>query len=126
MNSKDYIKDAIRTESKDFQSISMRLNIDAIRLLHGVMGLETEVGEFMDGLKKHIFYGKPLDRVNLKEELGDLFWYLAILCDVLGSDFETIMRINIEKLKARYGDKFTEDGALNRNVDVERSILEKE
>jgi len=34
------------------------------------------------------------------------------------------MQINIEKLKARYPDKFTSDKAINRNLDIERKVLE--
>jgi hypothetical protein len=32
---------------------------------------------------------------------------------------------NIEKLRARYGDKFTEAAALERNLAAERAILEQ-
>ena len=125
MNSKDYIQNAIRTESTDFTSMNTRLNEDGTkRLLHAGIGLSTEAGEFLDALKKHIFYGKELDRVNLKEEMGDLFWYLAIACDELGVEFEPLMETNIAKLKARYGEKFTEHKAENRDLDTERTILE--
>ena len=70
MNSKEYIRDAVVTESRDFDSMNTRLNDDGLkRLLHAGIGLSTEAGEFLDALKKHIFYGKELDRVNLKEEI---------------------------------------------------------
>ncbi|MCB0357936.1 MAG: nucleoside triphosphate pyrophosphohydrolase family protein, partial [Bdellovibrionales bacterium] len=95
-----------------------------IRLLHGAIGLATEAGEFLDALKKHIYYGRELDRVNLAEELGDIFWYCAIIADELNVPFAKIMETNIEKLKARYGEKFTEEKAENRNLTVEREILE--
>jgi NTP pyrophosphatase (non-canonical NTP hydrolase) len=125
MNSKEYIQNAIRTESTDFNSMNDRLTHDGTkRLLHAGIGLSTEAGEFLDALKKHIFYGKELDRVNLKEEMGDLFWYLAIACDELGVEFEPLMETNIAKLKARYGEKFTEHRAENRDLDTERTILE--
>lgn len=126
MNSKDYISNAIRTESTDFEAMNNRLMEDGTkRLLHAGIGLSTEAGEFMDALKKHIFYGKELDRVNLKEELGDLFWYMAIACDELDIEFEPIMVRNIEKLRARYGEKFTEEKAENRDLNRERTILEQ-
>ncbi|MBT7610862.1 MAG: nucleoside triphosphate pyrophosphohydrolase family protein [Bacteriovoracaceae bacterium] len=127
MNSIEYIKDAIKTESKEFSSIDQRLSDDGIkRLLHAGIGLSTESGEFLDALKKHIFYGKELDRVNLAEEIGDIFWYLAIASDELKIDFESVMNKNIKKLKARYGEKFTESKAENRDLDVERTILEEQ
>ena len=126
MNSKDYISNAIKTESTDFQAMNQRLQNDGSkRLLHAGFGLSTEAGEFLDALKKHIFYGKELDRVNLREELGDLFWYMAIACDELDVPFEALMQRNIEKLKARYGEKFSEEKAENRDLETEREILER-
>jgi len=125
MNSKEYIQNAIRTESTNFSAMNDCLNVDGTkRLLHAGIGLSTEAGEFLDALKKHIFYGKKLDRINLKEEMGDLFWYLAIACDELGVEFESLMETNIAKLKARYGERFSEHKAENRDLDTERTILE--
>lgn len=125
-NSKDYIKNAIKTESRDFDAMDKRLENDGTkRLMHAAFGLSTEAGEFLDAMKKHVFYGKELDRVNLREELGDLFWYIAIACDELDIEFEPIMERNIEKLKARYGEKFTEEKAEKRNLVRERKILEQ-
>jgi NTP pyrophosphatase (non-canonical NTP hydrolase) len=125
MNNKEYVKNAIVTESNDFNSIRGRINEEMIRLFHSGMGLCTETGEFLDMLKKYIFYGKELDKVNLKEEIGDIFWYIAIACDVLDVDIDEIMERNIEKLKARYGDKFNKQDAINRDLEKERQILEK-
>ncbi len=127
MNSKQYISDATRTESTNFEAMNTRLNDDGLkRLLHAGIGLSTESGEFLDALKKHIFYGKELDKVNLAEEMGDLFWYMAIVADELGFEFEEVMARNITKLKARYGDKFTEEKAEKRDLDTEREILEEQ
>lgn len=125
MNSKQYIKDATRTESTNFAAMNERLNDDGLkRLLHAGIGLSTEAGEFLDALKKHIFYGKELDKVNLAEEMGDLFWYMAIVADELGFEFEEVMENNIAKLKARYGEKFTEEAAEKRDLNREREILD--
>ncbi|ATH07678.1 hypothetical protein BIY24_06880 [Halobacteriovorax marinus] len=127
MNTQEYVKLAIKTESTDFESMNTRLQDDGLkRLLHAGIGLSTEAGEFLDALKKHIFYGKELDRVNLAEEMGDLFWYLAIVADELGVNMDDVMERNIEKLKARYGEKFSEEKAENRDLKNERSILEKQ
>ena len=125
MNSANYINDAIKTESNDFTAMDTRLKDNGLkRLLHAGIGLSTESGEFLDALKKHIFYGKELDRVNLAEELGDLFWYMAIVADELGVEFESVMERNIQKLKARYGEKFSEEKAENRDLENERLILD--
>jgi NTP pyrophosphatase (non-canonical NTP hydrolase) len=125
VNSKDYIQNAKKTESINFYEIQNRFaQKGLIRLLHAGMGLTTESAEFLDSLKKQIFYGKGLDRVNLAEEIGDLFWYCAIIADELGFNFEEVMEKNIEKLKSRYGELFSEEKANSRNLDLERRILE--
>ncbi len=126
MDTKKYKEMVLRTESKDFEAISSRLKDKrALRLLHGSCGIATEAGELLDAMKKHIFYGKEIDTVNIVEEIGDLMWYSAILLDELGVEFEEVMEKNINKLKARYGEKFSETSANTRNLDQERKILEK-
>lgn len=89
-----------------------------IRLNHVQAGLMTEVGEFATALKKHIFYGKPLDIQNLKEELGDLLWYIALGCSVLKCNMADVMEANISKLRARYPEKFTDFHAADENRDL--------
>ena len=142
MDNKTYQKSALRTNGPDRKGVFARLNghhpkevvvfqeNNAPRdktqdLLHASMGLVTEAGEFQDMLKKHVFYGKPLDEVNLKEEIGDLLWYCAIALEALDTDFQAVMQTNIDKLKARYPEKFTEEKAENRDLAKERKILEK-
>ncbi len=51
------------------------------RLLHAVLGLIDETGEISSCLKKEIGYGKPIDLVNMKEELGDKIYFLQRVLD---------------------------------------------
>lgn len=95
------------------------------QLLHASLGLTTESAEFADQLKRHIFYQKDLDKVNLIEELGDLMWYFALACRALKADPEEILSKNIEKLKNRYPEGFTPEDYDNRKIDQEREILSK-
>jgi NTP pyrophosphatase (non-canonical NTP hydrolase) len=123
----NYVELAIVTESTDFEAIRSRFdNIYILRILHGCMGLSTEVGELTDNLKKFLFYGKNFDVINMEEEMGDIFWYMAILTHAMGRDnFQRMMQVNIDKLEFRYGNKFSEYDALNRDTDSERKILEQ-
>lgn len=126
MNSNSYIENAKKTESVNYDVIASRLaDKSIVRILHSAMGLSTEAGELLDAVKKHVYYGKELDKVNLFEEVGDLFWYLAILADELGFSFEDAMKKNNEKLAARYGQKFSSDKAIDRDLKKERDILEQ-
>lgn len=122
MNWKQYLQESKRTASTDSE---INLSKRDFNLLHASMGLSTEANEIVDILKKRIFYGKPIDEVNFQEEIGDLFWYIALACRELNLDFENILDINIKKLKARFPDKFTKDKALNRDLKTEREILEE-
>ena len=70
-------------------------------------------------------YGSKLDVTNIKEELGDLLFYVARFMELYGWTFEEVMQLNTDKLKARYPDKFTQDAAENRDLVKEREILEE-
>jgi len=87
------------------------------------MGLTTESAEVIDLLKKHIFYGKPLNEEKIFEELGDLMWYVALLCDTMGFDLEKVKAKNIDKLRARYPQNFTEKDAVERDLEKEKKAL---
>lgn len=95
-----------------------------IRLIHGLLGVQSESGELADALKKTLYYGQPLDLVNVVEEIGDICWYLAILADACGTTLEQCQRRNIAKLRQRYPDKFTEAEAATRDLQSEREALE--
>lgn len=123
---KDYIEKVKETESIDLISIHDRICPKrTTRLLHAGMGMCTEAGEFVDILKKFIFYGKEIDTVNAVEELGDLMWYIGVACDELGVSFEEVMEKNINKLRTRYAKaEFKDTAAKNRDLSAERKVLE--
>lgn len=120
MTPEQYVQEAIRTESL----VEVKLSEIDTRILHAAMGCVTEAGEMLDALKRRVFYGKPLDPVNLAEEAGDLLWYVAVLSDALNVPIIDIMHTNIAKLRRRYPEKFSPDAALNRDLEAERAVLE--
>ena len=83
-------------------------------LINGVMGLCGEAGEAIDLVKKHLAQGHPLDREQLALELGDVAWYLAETAHAIGYSLEDVLRMNVEKLKARYPEGFQSRRSLNR------------
>jgi NTP pyrophosphatase (non-canonical NTP hydrolase) len=89
-----------------------------------VYGMLTELGELADSYKKHYAYGKHLDLVNVMEEMGDIMWYWAGMCTITGINASSTLQVNIDKLKARYPEKFDEQLAINRDLDQERRILD--
>lgn len=98
------------------------VNVDP-RVFHAIVGAITESAELAEALQKKLA-GHEIDFVNVLEEFGDINWYEAIAVDALGGDFQQILERNIAKLKARFPDKFTNENAINRDLDKERAILE--
>lgn len=95
-------------------------------LLHAALGISSESGEITEAIIKHLVGQSDLDNVNIKEEVGDVLWYLAILCRRCGFTLDEAMNTNIEKLAARYPNKFNCEDAINRDLDGERCVLESE
>lgn len=107
------------------ESLDGANNIVHEDIIHGVLGVATEAVELCEALNSSLDSGLALDTVNIKEEMGDIFWYLAILANRLDISFDEVQTTVINKLRARYPDKFTEDDAVNRDLDLERKILEQ-
>lgn len=105
-------------EIKEFQEKSIRtMNQDldfSEKVCNMIFGINGEVGEVTDILKKHFFQGHGLDIDHLEEELGDVMFYIVNLATLYGLDMETILQKNIDKLSKRYKDKFTIEQSLNR------------
>lgn len=193
----------------EYQQLASRtcpdLGSDIENLIHMNLGITTEIGEFLDCIKKNIAYNKPLDLVNMGEELADICWYVANkarlfffrtwedmeateehnfgavrkeyeelfrpmfqqyqinhraiysllaltpdaedyqvgytkaefggikdmsvifeIAEFFGIDMWQALTNNIQKLMVRYPDKFTNEAALNRDLDAERKVLEQD
>ncbi|NBH79040.1 nucleotide pyrophosphohydrolase [Clostridiaceae bacterium] len=82
-------------------------------LMHAVLGLASEAGE-VAGIFQKKYQGHPVDPEHLEKELGDCLWMIAEACTALDWNMEDVMRLNIEKLRARYPDGFDADHSLHR------------
>ena len=97
MHPQEYVCNVLVTESNNFDVIGARFtvlpereNTDSIRnirLLHATMGICTEVGELFEFLDK-----EDLDLTNLKEEVGDAFWYCGIAVDEMKLDLAKMIK----------------------------------
>ena len=116
--------DDISSEHDDAGHEKRFLDTRNIRMMHAAVGMATEAGELMEMLYEHLIYGAEFDEVNAAEEIGDSMWYQGVAIDVLGTTVQQVMQTNIDKLRKRYPDKFSEDAAINRDTDAERKLLE--
>lgn len=79
--------------------------VDLPHLLTFSLGMIGELGETVDLLKKCVLQGKqytPDIEKKLLSEVGDLCFYMAQFCIAMNVNFEDLMRMNFEKLSARY------------------------
>ncbi len=83
-------------------------------ILNGVLGLAGESGECCDIVKKAKFQGHELNKEHLKDELGDVLWYIAETCSGLGLTLEEVARFNLNKLHKRYPSGFKKEESINR------------
>lgn len=102
----EYQKLAMRTSNKDLPPDE--------HLLNGVLGLAGEAGEAADLVKKYKFQGHALDVEHVAKELSDVLWYVAETATAIGYDLETIMQMNIDKLRKRYPDGFDPERSQHR------------
>ncbi len=82
---------------------------NAIPMVHPIvyptMGLVNEAGEVAGKVKK-IFRDRnghitATDRATLKDELGDVLWYLTQICTELDLTLEEVAEANLTKLFSR-------------------------
>ena len=82
------------------------------------LGISGEAGEVTDYIKKVIHHGHSLNKEKLKEELGDVCWYIAFTCDLIGCRLEDVLRENIEKLSRRYQHGFNSEDSIHREKEI--------
>ena len=111
MTPNEYLRNAMRTASGISTSCPENL------LLQGVMGMSGEAGEALDIVKKIMFQGHELNEAtkeHLIRELGDVLWYVATTAEALNVPLETVMQVNIDKLRARYPKRFDSERSQHR------------
>jgi NTP pyrophosphatase (non-canonical NTP hydrolase) len=101
----------------DYQDLAMRTaaqhHVDVQKVIAS-LGLTGEAGEVADHIKKWIAQGHPLDIQHIEKELGDILWYVALMCEAIGTDMQMIAIKNIDKLRKRYPQGFSSDASLHR------------
>ncbi len=97
MELNEYQKKALETATYD----------EKYKILYPVLGLGNEAGEVLGKIKKWLRGddgegAMSLDRKQaLKEEMGDVLWYLAVLAHDLDLELNDIAQVNVDKLSSR-------------------------
>ena len=81
-----------------------------------LLGLAGEVGELLSEHKKWIRDGDSYKLFNerVKEELGDLLWYLSNVASKHGLSLEDVANYNISKIQRRW--RVTSQGGVQRRL----------
>lgn len=91
MNMREYHKLAMRTSPRDGHD----------KIDNGILGLIGEAGELVDVYKKWIYQSKPgaeLPVDRLKDELGDVIWYLAEIADGMDMNLADVIQADFDRL----------------------------
>lgn len=78
------------------------------------MGLSGEVGELVNIIKKKIYHQHNIDLKDIKEEIGDILWYLSNIANEYKIDLTEVMQENIDKLQKRYPKGYTKKDSISR------------
>src|SRR3990172_10362141 len=97
MTGQEYQTLALRTRSNFYNE-----NDTILAVAMTLLALGGEVGELENKFKKKVERGETLNYREMKEEIGDVLWYLTSLSNILGTNLDEIMAENIKKLEARY------------------------
>ncbi len=108
-------EDFVTALVKDGNKIKSELTGDECHTIHMIMGICGEAGELLDAVKKAVIYRKPLDQVNVIEELGDIEFYLEGFRQSAGISRDETIKENMDKLSKRYSKiQYTDEDAQIR------------
>jgi NTP pyrophosphatase (non-canonical NTP hydrolase) len=97
MNFKEYQKKALTTA----------FHPEKYSVIYPALGLGNEAGEVLGKIKKWLRGDDGKGKMSkerrdaLKEELGDVLWYLSVLTSELDLSLDDVAKTNINKLKSR-------------------------
>lgn len=99
------------------------VDLDALNIV--IKDIVGVISRLQDLDKKLLAYNRPVLHEQRKEAIESLLSMLHAAYVCIGINVEQSMQNNIDKLIARYPDKFSTYLANNRNLDAERVQLEK-
>jgi NTP pyrophosphatase (non-canonical NTP hydrolase) len=77
------------------------------RIIYPALGLGNEAGEVLGKIKKWLRGDDGGNKMSnerkekIKEELGDVLWYLSVLAHELDLKLSDVAEVNLKKLKSR-------------------------
>jgi len=111
MNLKEYQEICKITAKKDYETPTEEI-------LTWGLGITGEAGDVASCIKK-TFAHKNDQKAGIRENIGDTLWYAAMICNFFNWDMNEVLGENVEKLKARFPQGFTEKDAGRGNTMID-------
>ena len=108
----------------DYKDVYLSDNINKAQLFE-ISNIRKLNAEILDHSKKVMFYGKQLDDELVDTKLVEIAKLVFISILAVDGYITNVLHTNINKLKVRYPDTFTDFHAENRDLDIERNTLEE-
>jgi len=99
MNLKDYQK-LCKNTAKKFSDKNLEIATWGL-------GVSGEAGDIASCIKKYYAHQNKEVKDGIKENIGDMLWYTAMVCNHFNWSLDEILTANYQKLKNRYPEGFS-------------------
>ena len=103
MKLNEYQKICERTAKRDFETSNEEI-------MTWGLGIAGEAGNIAGCIKKTFAHKKNQEQ-GIRENLGDMMWYAAMICNFFDWNMDEVLEENVRKLEQRYKEGFTEKDA---------------
>lgn len=86
---------------------SKKFDIPDLEIATWGLGVVGGAGDIASCIKKVFAHKNYSVKEGIKENIGDMLWYTAMICNFFGWKLEDILQGNLDKLEKRYPEGFT-------------------
>lgn len=86
---------------------------------------ELHIKDYVDFVKGVYIYKKPADVATMRAFMRYFLFMVKVICQYeANTELQQVLQININKLFVRYGEKYSDFNATNRNLEAEAETLQ--
>jgi len=111
-------------EYPEIENIKVTTNLEVKTPQDLIMSMLKCILQIQDLIKKKLYYNKPINQEVMNTLVATIDSDIRMYLSIYNLNIEEVWEKNIEKLRSRYGEKFSSERAINRDLETERTILE--